>query len=474
MLFSSSIFLFNFLPITLFIYYVFLRNTKQLKNYFLLIMSLIFYAWGEPKFVIMLIFSIIINWFWGLLIDKKRNNKKICKLLIVLTLMSNLSVLLVFKYLGFLVTNLNSIFSFNLTVPQIALPIGISFFTFQAISYVIDVYRENGKVQKNILNVGLYLAFFPQLIAGPIVRYETIAEQINNRKENFEDFSKGTYRFLIGLFKKVLISNQMALVANIAFDGNPTSVLLAWLCAIAYALQIYFDFSGYSDMAIGLGNMFGFKFEENFDYPYTSKSITEFWRRWHISLGTWFRDYVYIPLGGSRCKKSRAFFNIFIVWLLTGVWHGASWNFILWGLYFFVFLILEKSILKNNLKNLDSLASWKKLLLHLYTLIVVLIGWVLFRTTTLTGCFAYLKAMFGLNSLPLIDVNFTRHLSEKLVYLIAGIIFSIPTYKYLSGFIDRHKKISYIVSPALMTFLFLITISFLVKGTYNPFIYFNF
>ena len=474
MLFSSSIFLFNFLPITLFIYFVFLKNTNKIKNYFLLLMSLIFYAWGEPKFVIMLIFSIITNWFLGLLIDKNSNNKKICKLFIALALVINLSILLVFKYLGFLVTNLNSILNLDLTVPQIALPIGISFFTFQAISYVIDVYRGNGKVQKNILNVGLYLAFFPQLIAGPIVRYETIAEQINNRKENFEDFSKGTYRFLIGLFKKVLISNQMALVANIAFDGNPTSVLLAWLCAIAYALQIYFDFSGYSDMAIGLGSMFGFKFEENFDYPYTSKSITEFWRRWHISLGTWFRDYVYIPLGGSRCKKSRAFFNIFIVWLLTGVWHGASWNFILWGLYFFVFLILEKSILKDKLKTLDSFVWWKKLLLHLYTLIVVLIGWVLFRTTTLTGCFTYLKSMFGLNSLPLIDVNFTRYISEKLIYFVAGIIFSIPTYKYLNNFINKQQKISCIISPALMTFLFLITISFLVKGTYNPFIYFNF
>lgn len=474
MLFSSSIFLFNFLPITLFIYFVFLKNTKKLKNYFLLLMSLIFYAWGEPKFVVMLIFSIIINWFCGLLIDKNRNSQKTCKSLIVLALISNLSVLLIFKYLGFLVTNINSIFSSNITVPQIALPIGISFFTFQAISYVIDVYRGHGKVQKNILNVGLYLAFFPQLIAGPIVRYETIAEQIDNRKENIEDFSKGTYRFLIGLFKKVLISNQMAIVANVAFDGNPTSVLLAWLCAIAYALQIYFDFSGYSDMAIGLGSMFGFKFEENFDYPYTSKSITEFWRRWHISLGTWFRDYVYIPLGGSRCKKSRAFFNIFIVWLLTGVWHGASWNFILWGLYFFVFLILEKTILKDKLKTLDSLVWWKKLLLHIYTLVVVLFGWVLFRTTSLDGCFTYIKSMIGLSGIPLIDVNFTRYISEKFIYFISGIIFSIPTYKYLANFMDKRKKMSYVISPAIMTFLFLITISFLIKGTYNPFIYFNF
>ena len=474
MLFSSSIFLFNFLPITLFIYFVFLRKTKKIKNYFLLLMSLIFYAWGEPKFIVMLIFSIIINWFCGLLIDKYSENKKRCKLLIVLTLISNLTILLIFKYLGFLVTNLNSVFSANIPVPQIALPIGISFFTFQAISYVIDVYRGNGKVQKNILNVGLYLAFFPQLIAGPIVRYETIAEQINNRKENIEDFSKGTYRFLIGLFKKVLISNQMAILANVAFDSTPTSVLLAWLCAIAYALQIYFDFSGYSDMAIGLGSMFGFKFEENFDYPYTSKSITEFWRRWHISLGTWFRDYVYIPLGGSRCNKSRAFFNIFIVWLLTGVWHGASWNFILWGLYFFVFLILEKSILKDKLKTLDSLNIFKKILLHLYTLVIVLLGWVLFRTTSLESCFTYLKSMFGFTNIPLIDINFTRYLSEKSIYFIGGILFSIPIYKYLSKYIDKHQKLSYIISPAIMTFLFLITISFLVKGTYNPFIYFNF
>ncbi len=474
MLFSSSIFLFSFLPITLFIYFVFLRNTKKLKNYFLLAMSLIFYAWGEPKFIVMLILSIFINWLFGLLIDKHSNNKFKSKLLITLTLISNLGILIVFKYLGFLVTNFNKIFNCTLSVPQIALPIGISFFTFQAISYVIDVYRGNGKVQKNILNVGLYLAFFPQLIAGPIVRYETIAEQIDNRKENIEDFSKGTYRFLIGLFKKVLISNQMAIVADIAFDSSPTSVLFAWLCAIAYALQIYFDFSGYSDMAIGLGSMFGFKFEENFDYPYTSKSITEFWRRWHISLGTWFRDYVYIPLGGSRCKKSRAFFNIFIVWLLTGVWHGASWNFILWGLYFFVFLILEKSILKEKLKSLDSLATWKKVLLHLYTIIVVLIGWVLFRTTTLNGCFEYLESMFGLNSLPFIDKNFTRYFKEKFIYFVAGILFSLPIYKYITKFTNNHEKISCIISPLAMTFLFLITVSFLVKGTYNPFIYFNF
>ena len=347
MLFSSPIFLFSFLPITLFVYYIFLIKTKRVKNYFLLLMSLIFYAWGEPKFIVMLIASIVINWFFGILIDKNRENKKKSKLIIALMLLANLSILIVFKYLGFLVTNINVIFNQNLVVPNIALPIGISFFTFQAISYVIDVYRKNGTVQKNILNVGLYLAFFPQLIAGPIVRYETVAEQINYRKENFDDFSKGVYRFIFGLSKKVLISNQMAIIADVAFDNSPSSVLFAWLGAIAYALQIYFDFSGYSDMAIGLGAMFCFKFDENFNYPYIAKSITDFWHRWHISLSTWFRDYVYIPLGGSRCKRSKAFLNIFIVWLLTGIWHGASWNFILWGLYFFAFLIIEKSLFQR-------------------------------------------------------------------------------------------------------------------------------
>lgn len=474
MLFSSSIFLFGFLPITLFIYFVFLRKTKKIKNYFLLLVSLVFYAWGEPKFVVMLLLSIVVNWFFGLLIDKNIHNKKKCKLIITLMLISNLTILLIFKYLGFLLTNINSIFNLNLYVPQIALPIGISFFTFQAISYVIDVYRGHGKVQKNILNVGLYLAFFPQLIAGPIVRYETIAEQINNRKENMEDFSKGVYRFLIGLSKKVLVSNQMALIADMVFDNGPSSILFAWLGAISYALQIYFDFSGYSDMAIGLGSMFGFKFEENFNYPYIAKSITDFWHRWHISLSTWFRDYVYIPLGGSRCKKSRAFLNIFIVWLLTGIWHGASWNFILWGLYFFVFLVLEKVLLKNVLKKLDTLSLRRRILLHVYTLLVVLFGWVLFRATSITNVVSYIKSMFGLGGIPVIDTLFIRYITDKMPYLLAGIIFSMPIYKYIEKIVDKNKVVSCIVSPVCMTAVFLIAVSFLVKGTYNPFIYFNF
>lgn len=474
MLFSSSIFLFGFLPLTLIIYFVFLRKTKKIKNYFLLLVSLIFYAWGEPKFIVMLLVSIVINWFYGLQIDKHIKDKKRCKLILTLMVISNLTILLIFKYLGFLVTNLNLIFGSNLHVPLIALPIGISFFTFQAISYVVDVYRGNGSVQKNILNVGLYLAFFPQLIAGPIVRYETVAEQINNRKENVEDFSKGVYRFLFGIAKKVLISNQMAIIADIAFDNGPTSVLFAWLGAIAYALQIYYDFSGYSDMAIGLGAMFGFKFDENFNYPYISKSITDFWHRWHISLSTWFRDYVYIPLGGSRVKKSRALFNILVVWLLTGVWHGASWNFILWGLYFFVFLMLEKTFFKDKLKKLDEFPIWQKVLLHLYTLVIVLLGWILFRATSLNGVITYVKTMFGIGEVAFIDSNFTRYLSDKLIYLICGIIFSMPVYKHISKLVDKNHEVSLVVSPICMTLVFLVAVSFLVKGTYNPFIYFNF
>ena len=474
MLFSSTIFLFGFLPIVLFIYYVFLRKTKKLKNYFLLLASLLFYAWGEPKFVIMLLISIVMNWMFGLMVDKYRDKKVASKVIISFMLICNLSILVVFKYLGFILSNINSLLHANIFVPQIALPIGISFFTFQAISYVIDVYRKNGKVQKNILNVGLYLAFFPQLIAGPIVRYETVAEQINGRKESVESFTKGVYRFMIGLYKKVLVSNQIAIIADAAFDNNPTSVLFAWLGAISYALQIYFDFSGYSDMAIGLGKMFGFEFNENFNYPYISKTITEFWRRWHISLSTWFRDYVYIPLGGSRCKSSRAFFNMFIVWLLTGIWHGASWNFILWGLYFFIFLLIEKNVLKEKIKEVDSFSIWKKMLLHIYTLVIVLFGWVLFRATSLSNVVLYLKSMFGLSDLPIIDVNFNMYLINKLPYIIAGLAFSAPLYKQIEKVVDKNKYVSIIVTPIFMVALLLLTISFLVKGTYNPFIYFNF
>ncbi len=475
MLFSSTIFLFVFLVAVLFIYFVFLRKTKKLKNYFLMIASLAFYAYGEPKNIILLVLAIIFNWIFGLLIDKNKESKIKSRLIIALMLIYNLGVLVVYKYLGFIVTNINELFNTSIDVPNIALPIGISFFTFQAISYVIDVYRGHGKAQKNILNVGLYLSFFPQLIAGPIVRYETVAEQIEGRKENLQDFSKGVFRFIIGLGKKVLLSNQLAIVADYAFDNNPTSVAFAWMGIIGYALQIYYDFSGYSDMAIGLGLMFGFKFEENFNYPYISKTITEFWRRWHISLSTWFRDYVYIPLGGSRVeKKSRAFFNIFIVWLLTGIWHGASWNFILWGLYFFVVLMIEKTLFKNILKESEKIPWYKSVLLHIYSIVLILFGWVLFRAPNLEGIGLYLKSLFGINGIALVDSKAISYFSSKFIYLVFAIIFALPTYKIIEKYTSKYKVLSYVIIPIIMECILIISIAFLVKGTYNPFIYFNF
>ena len=470
MLFSSTDFLFFFLPITIIIYFLFLRKTKKIKNYFLLIMSLFFYSYGEPKLVLLLIGSIVINYIYGLLVDKYRERKGLSKLIITLMLISNLGVLVIFKYLGFLVSNIDNLLGLSIPIPQIALPIGISFYTFQAISYVLDVYRKNGKVQKNVLNVGLYLSFFPQLIAGPIVRYETIADQIEDRKENIQDFSQGVFRFLIGLSKKVLIANQMAIIADFTFDNNPTSVAMAWFGAIAYMIQIYYDFSGYSDMAIGLGKMFGFKFNENFNYPYISKTITEFWRRWHISLSTWFRDYVYIPLGGSRVSKVRTVINLFIVWLLTGFWHGASWNFILWGLYFFIILMIEKNIIDFDKKRSFVINGF----MHCATLIIVLFGWVLFRAVGLENVIIYVKSMLGFMDIPLIDYNVTMYLAQKAIFIIFGILFTMPIYTKIDKLCDENKFLGYIVAPIIMICLYLINVSFLVKGTYNPFIYFNF
>ena len=315
MLFSTTTFILFFLPVVIFLYYTLLKKTKIAKNIFLFIVSIIFYAWGEPYFVAVMLLSIIVNWIFGILIEKYKSDKLKSKIILILMLMFNLGILGIFKYLGFIIENINNVFNIHIQNPNIKLPIGISFFTFQAISYVIDVYKNDAKVQKNLLNMGLYISFFPQLIAGPIVRYKTIAEQIENREESFDKFSEGTVRFIKGLAKKVLLSNSLAVVADFAFEIVPSdiSVLLAWLGIISYTLQIYFDFSGYSDMAIGLAKLFGFELEENFNFPYISKSITEFWRRWHISLGTWFKDYLYIPLGGNRVNKKRLIFNLFIV-----------------------------------------------------------------------------------------------------------------------------------------------------------------
>ena len=370
MVFSNLFFLYFFFPLNL-ICYFFAKDLKT-KNLVMLIFSLFFYAWGEPKYVFLLVFECFADWLLALGIEKFRGTKK-AKLLLICACVVDLGLIGIFKYLTFILTNIKAITGFPESIVQVALPIGISFYTFQLLSYVIDVYRQDGEVQKNPLNVLLYISFFPQLIAGPIVRYQTIANQINCRKETVEKFTDGTYRFMLGFFKKVFIANNVALVVDDIFSRSDISVASSWIGAIAYTLQIFFDFSGYSEMAIGLGKIFGFEFLENFDYPYISKSVSEFWRRWHISLGSWFRDYVYFPLGGSRVSKPRLVLNLFIVWFLTGIWHGANWTFILWGLYFFVLLSIEK-LTNINKKNF--------FFGHIYTMFFVIIGWVVFVQKT--------------------------------------------------------------------------------------------
>lgn len=472
MLFSSTTFLYLFLPTVLFFNFVIFKKSRLLQNIFLLFASLFFYAWGEPKFVIVMIASIIINWFFGLLINKKRDNKKSSFLIIGIDVALNLGLLFVFKYLTFTGNIINSLFNINMTIPNIALPIGISFFTFQAMSYVIDVYRQKGAVQTNLLFVGLYISFFPQLIAGPIVRYETIADEIINRKETFNDFFDGFARFVMGLSKKVLLANNFAILADQAFgavkNGDSVSVMFSWLGAIGYTLQIFFDFGGYSDMAIGLGRMFGFHFLENFDYPYVSTSITEFWRRWHISLGTWFRDYLYIPLGGSRCGKARNVFNLFVVWSLTGLWHGANFTFIVWGLMYFVLLVIEKFTgLHKKSGTLLNIFKW------LYTILFVVLGWVIFRSDSIEVAFVYIRSMFGLMGNTFTDGMFNGWFIQNMFLLIIGVILSTPLFRFLSQKTKESNVIGFIKVGGLIC-LFVLSVASLVSSSYNPFIYFNF
>lgn len=472
MVFSSSIFIFVFLPIALIGYYLL---DQKYRNIFLLIMSLAFYAWGEPKFIVVLLGSIFLNYVYALLVDRYRDNKALAKLILTLMVLSNLAIFFVFKYLNFAVTNVNRLLSTEFTIPNIALPIGISFFTFQAMSYVFDVYRKNGEVQKNPLNVALYIAFFPQLVAGPIVRYETVAKEINDRQETFADFSAGMSRFIIGLGKKVIIANSVAMVADRAYRITPftdLSVGYAWLGSICYTLQIFFDFSGYSDMAIGLGRMFGFHFMENFNYPYTAKSITDFWRRWHISLSTWFRDYVYIPLGGSRVSKVKTYRNIFAVWLLTGVWHGASWNFIAWGMFYFVLLIFEKQFgFPDRIKSV-----WGKVVYRILTFLAVNFGWVLFRANGLKGAIHYVLCMFGLHGNPLSDPKLWITFKDVFVTLILAGILCFPVAGWLEAKAEksRYDKVFEICRGVFLLLLFAVSISYCLNGSYNPFIYFNF
>jgi len=450
MVFSSSVFLLLFLPIAIAIYYNPIVKARGFKNIFLLLASLAFYAWGEPKYVFIMLATIGVNWALALKIDKMK---------LIMAIVLDIGLLFVYKYLNFTAYNL------GLPVPGVVLPIGISFFTFQMISYMVDVYRGKAQPQRNILNCALYISFFPQLIAGPIVRYADIESQINGRRENWDDFSDGLKRFTIGLGKKLLIANHCALAADAAFgtlkDGGEIGMAFAWLGAVAYTLQIYFDFSGYSDMAIGLGRMFGFKFLENFNYPYVSKSITEFWRRWHISLSGWFKDYIYIPLGGSRVKKSRLFLNLFIVWMLTGFWHGANWTFIAWGFGYFVFLALEKFVLPVQ--------KFPKFLAHIYAMFIVVFLWVVFRANSLGEAGDYYSAMLGLRQSSFVSSDFWFYLGSLKLYLVLGVLFSFPVFPWL-----KSKFKFNLIGEIAYIFLFLLCFVNVVKGGYNPFIYFNF
>ncbi|ERG67871.1 MBOAT family O-acyltransferase [Exiguobacterium chiriqhucha] len=477
MLFSSTVFLFYFLPIVLGLYFI---SPRPIKNTILLVASLFFYAWGEPRFVLIMLASIAMNYVFGLLVDRDRHHEKKIKLWMTLMVFGNLVMLGVFKYTSFFIENVNSVFGFSLNDPEIPLPLGISFFTFQAMSYVIDVYRKDGQVQRNIFDLALYVSFFPQLIAGPIVRYQTVADEIVDRRETIDDFVSGIQRFVIGLGKKMILANSAGYVADQIF-GMPAgemSTTLAWIGIIAYSLQIYFDFSGYSDMAIGLGRMFGFHFLENFNYPYISRSVSEFWRRWHMSLGSWFRDYVYIPLGGNRQGEWKTYRNLAVVWFLTGIWHGASWTFIAWGVYYGVFIMLERAFLGKWLK---AMPSWLSLS---FTLFVVIIGWVFFRADDFPYAIAYLQTMFGLHGGPLFDQQALYYLVQYGVVLLVAIIAATPiprivVGKFLSQELDDTKTMSTrrivgLVRVSGVLVLFFLSISYIVSSTFNPFIYFRF
>ena len=466
MVFSSTIFIFLFLPLVLLCYFL---APKKIRNYVLLVFSIIFYLFGGPKFLLVLLLVVFIDYIGAFLIEK--TNKR--KFFLIVTLILNIGTLVYFKYTGFFLSNINALLKTNINIPNIVLPIGISFYTFQAMSYVIDVYKGKVALQKNFLTLLLYVSLFPQLVAGPIVRYETIEDELKRRKTTLDDVEYGIQRFILGLAKKVIIANQMGKLADIIFLQNELSSPIAILGGIAYMFQIYFDFSAYSDMAIGLGRIFGFRFLENFNFPYISKSITEFWRRWHISLSTWFRDYIYIPLGGNKKGIKRQIFNMLVVWLLTGFWHGAEWNFILWGLYYFIFLMLEKFVLKKFLTSLPNILK------HIYTLVIVYFGWIIFRCDSINLLKSYFKALFSF-SFPKASFNeLLVYLESYYIYFILAIIFSTPIYYKLIEKIDKisNKKLKIILNIIHylgLILIFIITIMFLAYSSYNPFIYFRF
>jgi len=483
MVFSSIVFMFFFLPITLTVYFI---CGRRLKNSMLLLLSLLFYSWGEGFYLLIMLCSITGNYLAGLLIEKYRSRGR-SGIVLFFAVVLNLGLLVAFKYANFIVDNINVLIPYlhlnKIQLNPVHLPIGISFFTFQAMTYVVDVYRKEASVQKNPINIGLYISLFPQLIAGPIVRYHDIAKQIISRKVNLDLFSNGVERFIYGLGKKVLIANALAVPADkiFAIPAEGLTSGLAWLGIVCYTLQIYFDFSGYSDMAIGLGRMFGFRFLENFEYPYISRSIREFWRRWHISLSTWFRDYLYIPLGGNKKGPLRTYVNLVTVFFLCGLWHGASWNFVIWGMMHGLFLVIERAGLENVLERL-----WSPLR-HVYTLLVVITAWVFFRAETLPYAISYLLSMFGFSEGHGIVYHIALYLDNEVkLVLIAGIIFSAPVLTYLKKTKETIMKnagkattswaenISAVSGITLLSIILLGSIMSLAAGSYNPFIYFRF
>lgn len=479
MVFSSLVFIFAFLPLFFLFYYTAgkLFGIKG-KNTILFLFSLVFYAWGEPLYILLMFYSTALDYICGIQIEKaaQANNAGRKKLFLWISLIGNIGSLAIFKYLGFAALTVRFLFGLDFAVPELVLPIGISFYTFQTMSYSIDVYREKIRAQKNIIHFGAYVAMFPQLIAGPVVRYETIADQLDNRKETVDDFAQGLRRFIVGLAKKTLIANTMATVVDSLFAYSPSALgsLGTWVAILSYTFQIYFDFSGYSDMAIGMGRMMGFHYLENFNYPYIANSISDFWRRWHISMSTFFRDYVYIPLGGNRVPIFRWIYNVMLVWFLTGLWHGASWNFVLWGLYFGVILIIEKFVLSKLLKRLPVLS-------HIYSLLLIVYGWVIFRCEDFAQISEFTKGLFGrygfygAEDTPSIillqrsDVN-----TVFLITFAAAILFSMPVSQWLKKKFDGLSSAAgYALDFSLVLFFFLCSVQ-LALGAYNPFIYFRF
>ncbi len=475
MVFSSLLFLFYFLPAVLLLYFL---VPKKLKNALLLVASLVFYAWGEPVYVVIMLAVIAVDYLHGRIIQRRKDTGDLrgAKIALVSAVILNLAALGFFKYSNFLIGNLNAIPGVDIPVLKLTLPIGISFYTFQSLSYVIDVYRGDVKAQRNIISFGAYVALFPQLIAGPIVQYKTIDRQLTERTENFDQFGDGVRRFVTGLGKKVLLANTIGLIWTQISAMNPADVplLTAWIGILAFTFQIYFDFSGYSDMAIGLGQMFGFTFLENFNYPYMSKSITEFWRRWHISLSTWFRDYVYIPLGGNRRGLPIQIRNILIVWMLTGVWHGASWNFVAWGLFFGVLLTAEKLFLLKWLEKAPSFVS------HLYTMLMVILSWALFAFDSLSAGFSYIGAMFGAHGAGLYDSRSLYLLLTNGLLLLVGAIGCTSLPKRAVARLENGRlalsrpAISTIAAGVVLLAISTLSVAYLVDASYNPFLYFRF